>query len=683
MGRDGWFLATRAIVGLLGLAAVVWLVVRGPLVAPVSLFDGVGSLNAFYSTSHAVALGALAVAASLLGMAVCGKASIPASRFILGMALPLCAMGLATIMAVYPHDARIDLAVAATMCSLVGAFVFAIGPGDGEAIGPALAALGLVAVLGCGLAFDGLRQFASGVPTGTAWTGVFAQQIPIRVSATLHDPNALAALLLVGIAAACALAIAGRAVWVRLCGMALSVPMVTALLLTFSRAGWLGLAAMSLLAAVLLPRQARGWALVCFGVISSTVLVVGWNVPGVFFRAQTISVSGGGDVISRFFGWLTVLRVWRLHPLFGAGPGGLEALYAAHQRLGWHGTYVLIDIPGSADNDLLQWLSEEGLVGLLALGAGLSLACWAIVAALRGKRKRTVAGASVAAIVAALVLGLVVQGGLEVTAFLLPVEGVMAVVLAALTSASGACKAIRLEWRGRLAAAVLGCLALALAVGLHRTWLPERLFVQGWDMLARSPSRAGLALVERAAALDPSSERDLAAAGDGAVQIAYAVSPAARGPLEKTAVSYLGSALAVDPWDGNTWEAAAALFRLEGYTTVTACLQQAGIVTNPYDVWGVSALASDLRAIGQQGPGRTDAAYAAWLFPLELQVYAEHGAAVATVHQAQALEASDQIGWQGPLPRAPVFPLTLGDCEAPLVQAGFPAAAMVAVWPRA
>lgn len=671
----------RLIAGVALTVVVVWLLRRGPLVAPVSLFDSVGSTSAFYSASHAVALAALIGAGVWLWAAVRGRLALPGRRLALAFGLPLAALVLATAQAVYPHDARYDLEIALAMGALYYASVFVAGEVRGPGLGVAVTALlASLAAAGLPLAIDGLRQYASGIPTGVAWTGIFAREIPIRVSATTHDPNALAAYLLVSLGATVVLILTCDRLWLRVALLVLVATLTATIVLTFSRAGWLATALFCLTITVLTRPDRRRWAAVSAAVAAATFLALGWAIPGVFFRAGTISIQNGGDVTSRFFGWLTALSIWRTHPLLGTGAGGLNALYAVRQLLGWHGTYVLIDVPGSDDNDVLQWLVGTGVVGLLALATGLGLAAWTVGQAVR---RAASAQAAVVAGCAAVLLGLALQGTLEVTAFLLPLQALLAVLIGTTVAASGVVHELKLSWARRGGAALLAAGCLWLAVGLHQAWLPERLFQQMWQDFGQSVTPSTLSLAERVVALDPTSERNLAAAGDVAYNLAYGAKGSVRTADVAIAISDLRRALAVDPFDGNTWGIAADVAGLEPNHRTTACLREVSIRTNPYDVWDIAELASNLLAAGEPGAARIDGAYASWIFPLELDVYAEHDDTTTPYyHQAEELEAEGEAGWKGPLPHAAVYPLGPEQC-GPLVAAeGFSASAFLRAWNR-
>lgn len=662
--------------GLLFAAAVVliaWLLRRGPLVAPLSLFSAVASTNGFFSASHIVAAMALLGSAAGLWHVFFRRAAAPGVGPALAVGLPLLALALATRHAVYPHDARYDLAVAAGMVLLFAALVAAVGRHGGFA-----AALAALAGLGVWLALAGLRQFAAGQPTPEAWTGpAFAAAIPVRITATLHNPNELAAALLLGIGGAAGLAVGARPLALRLLGWLGLLPLAAALPLTFSRGAYLGLTVAAALAAALLPPGRRLRGLAALAAVALAVGAVAYKVPGVLFRVHSISVQAGGDVRSRVFTWRDVLAVYDTRPLRGVGPGGLDALYGAHEPPGGTGTYVLIDVPGSADDDPLQWLAATGALGagLLVLGIGAGL--WAVGRSLRHQEPDRRAAA--AALLGCLA-GVGVQGLFEVTAYLLPVEGLGLLAMAALCGAAGGAGPVRWSGLRRLLGLGLAAGGLFAAAALWQAWAPEQAFAAGWSQVAAGRPAAGLPLLQEAAAADPSSERDLAALGDAQVQLAYSAAPDQAAAHVRAATGDLGSALRLDPMDGDAWAAVASLLRRDGTTPAAACAQQAALADFPGSPWDADLLAGALAALGYAAEARTDYGYAARLFPFQLDVYREYGDQAQAYFADAGADMSVALTQWGtaPLPSRAVLPVPAATCAEALAAAGLPPGAYAA-----
>lgn len=660
----------QLLVGACALASLLWILRRGPLVAPIALFSAANSTNGFFSYAHILPL--MALAGGLAGglMLLSRRTDAPSPSAALAFALPLLALWAAEAHALYPHDARTDLEGLLATALLFFAFVAAVGTRGGIP-----AALFCLAAIGVWLALSGLRQFSAGQPTPVAWTGpAVAAIIPVRISATLRNPNVLGAALLLCIGGATGLAVGTRSVLLRLAGLVALLPMAAALPLTFSRAAYLGLFLCVFVTILAVPAERRSHALLAAACITLAAGLVALRVPGVLFRVHGISVQHGGDVASRFFTWHDALSVLHARPLLGAGPGGLEVLYAAHAPLGAHGTYTLIDVPGSADNDLLQWAAESGLVGTAALLFGIALLAWVTV---RGLRRRGTDARAVGAALAAALLGVALQGGFEVTAFVLPVQALLCLTAAILIGAAGASGPVRPPWLGRGLGSVVALGALACAITLHAPWAAQQAFAQAWPLVESGHPAAALPGLEAAHAADPASERDAAAAGDAAVQAAYAAGAQPPASLLATARTDLSAALSLDPFDGDVWAATAALLRLRAPSPASACAQQAALKDFPYSPDFAAQLASDLRAVGHTAAARTDAAYAAWIFPLQLSVYREHGDQNTPYYRrAEATMRAGLAGWgtTSPLPHLPALPLPVADCVALLHAQGLPGA---------
>jgi len=667
-GTNGSEAAARLLIGAAALLPVLWMLHRGPLVAPISLFSAADSTSGFFTASHILPLMALVGGLAGLWAILSRRAQAPGLLPTLALALPLLGLWGAAAHATYAHDARYDLQIALALTLLYLAFVAAIGSRSG--VTPALFAL---AAIGVWLAIVALRQFTAGQPTPVAWTGpAFAAAIPLRVAATLHNPNALAAVLLLCIGGASGLAVASRSLLLRVLGLLALLPMAAALPLTFSRAAYLGLALTVLLAAVATPAGRRLRYLACLAAIAVPIGLVAYKVPGVAFRVHGISVGSGGDVSSRFFTWTDTLTVLRTHPRWGAGPGGLQVLYAAAEPPGAKGTYGLIDVPGSADSDPLEWAAQTGVIGTVALAAGLVLLG---VPGGRGLARRGPDAQAVGAVLGASILGVALQGVFEVTAYVLPVEALLALSVAILTGAAGLARPVQPAWVGRILGAAVAVAAVALAGRLHAPWPAQQTFARGWAMVQSGSAAAARPLLEAAFAADPTSARDAAAAGDASVRVAYAAGkaqpPAA---VVSAARTDLAAALRLNPFDGDTWAAAAALLRVGGPTPGAACAQQAAVRSFPNSPYFAAQFGADLTAQGLAAGGRSDAAYAAGRFALELAVYREHGNQGAPYYAAaqKAMEAGRQAWGAAPLPQRPVLPLSTDSCVADIQAAGLP-----------
>lgn len=718
--------ARRTLATVFRLAVVVaalwtaWrLASNGALVFPMSLFDAAASTRGLFAATHLVPVAAATIGGAALAGLLDGGWWLPRWPVTVGVLLPLAAYALASLHAVDPFDARTALLIA---CAWTGAFFALVDalagarlwlPSRGRhaagATAPAAGAvaptggalrvlvLAAVALGGLRIAWMGLAQFHAGVPTEIAWTGIkVAAVIPVRAHAAFQNPNvfASACLLFFGCGAALVLR-PGRGparllAWVS--GLAVVVAATAALVLSFSRAAYVALVLACLLLLLLLPRGARRQVVpVLLGVIVPFGLLAA-AVPGVVFRIHAIGVASGGDVESRFFSWLDALRVWGTYRLLGAGPQGIQPLYAPFFPLQHFGTYDLINVPGGIDNDPLQWLAETGLVGAAALLTG---ACVWIAAAWRAWGRLPAARRAVLAPLAGVLVALVAQSLLETTLLMLPVEALVTVV-AALWFAEA-----DLVWRAALprgAAAVAACLGAAvplaagalMVVALHRPWSGDQAYLDGWSLMGKDSLSTAAADFQRAGSLQPQDPRNWAALADTQLLAAYQLrdkpNAAERSEVARARAA-LDRALAIDPYDAATWDLAALWEGLTGHPLAQACGEQRAVRDNAYDTSFILKLAEDL-AVLSRAPGEPallagpyaaaslrDTGYAARLLPLVLDVYKEHKfiGGIPTVEKTEARAlATWRTAAAGALPTLPALPIAAATCRAAVTTTGLP-----------
>jgi O-antigen ligase len=168
------------------------------------------------------------------------------------------------------------------------------------------------------------------------------------------------------------------------------------LALSLSRGAWLALLGASLVV-LFVHSRALAARVILLGMAAATVLVLGpgagsdADLLGRRLASITSAVSQPDQSVSdRYSLWLTATRIWLDHPLTGAGPRRFAELRDA---------YAPIELSSGSDTDdpvngfqrrpllsphnmYLLTLSEQGLLGLAALGACLgSMAWWAVRAA--------------------------------------------------------------------------------------------------------------------------------------------------------------------------------------------------------------------------------------------------------------------------------------------------------------
>jgi hypothetical protein len=231
---------------------------------------------------------------------------------------------------------------------------------------PLIAAIAAAVVAG-GLSL--LEHFLRGsISTGPlAWIG-FWKDFNGRMGGAIPSPNGMGALLVVPTAVLICWGILDRGrLGPRLAALAIAVPMVVALYVTYSRAALL---ALFVLAVVLSwrVRRALGVAVLAVGIVGGAILLPGYlqlrSQSALEGAVQPGSVLVASDEL-RFRAWGAAIAMWQDQPVTGQG-------FLAYKQLGdAYGDPVL----GSPHNEWLRLFAEEGtvtgVVGLAFLGTSL------------------------------------------------------------------------------------------------------------------------------------------------------------------------------------------------------------------------------------------------------------------------------------------------------------------------
>jgi O-antigen ligase len=190
-----------------------------------------------------------------------------------------------------------------------------------------------------------------------------------RVAAGFGQPNQLAGFLIV------LLPLILTGVFVarrgRLLFAAAGVIAVAGVYLSFSRAG--------LLAIVVIPFAFMGVraALMLAPVTIVPLLIL---APGLLRERFATLSSEGSELASRLDFWTTAWAIWQDHLVFGVGPGGFGDAYASARVPGKEFLpTTLFQPPPHAHNLELQFLAEQGIVGLGVFAAIIVLAVAALV----------------------------------------------------------------------------------------------------------------------------------------------------------------------------------------------------------------------------------------------------------------------------------------------------------------
>lgn len=191
-----------------------------------------------------------------------------------------------------------------------------------------------------------------------------------RVGAFFSDPNYLAGLLSAIVGVSLALLVHARErraalLW----GVAAAVTGL-ALVLTFSRGGWVGAASGILVVVLTAPRRRRAWLVGALVVAAVAVTVLAPDL--VVSRVQSIAnVDTDVSVATRYYMNVSMGEMIADRPVAGAGLGAFDKAYPAYRR---PGTSFDIVKPHQVP---LAFVAETGIAGVLAeltlLGALLAL----------------------------------------------------------------------------------------------------------------------------------------------------------------------------------------------------------------------------------------------------------------------------------------------------------------------
>lgn len=151
---------------------------------------------------------------------------------------------------------------------------------------------------------------------------------------------------------------------------ALLIIAAVCLLLTVSRAGiFIGLASIVGLVVVELIRLSRSGAfrftrrkrfMIPFGLLFGTILALALTGEINPYNSEALLQNSS----SRLTLYETYFQIWLERPLFGHGLGSFNALNDSHTTLNNAAHLVTI---GAAHNFVLQWLVQQGLIGLLVM----------------------------------------------------------------------------------------------------------------------------------------------------------------------------------------------------------------------------------------------------------------------------------------------------------------------------
>ncbi len=381
-------------------------------------------------------------------------------------------------------------------------------------------------LVGSGIAVYAIYQFATG--SNKVWTFVRPAQYSGRASGTFICPNHLAGFLEMTLPLALAVIshgrtsalsriLAGYACLLLLAGIAVSV----------SRGAWLATATVVVIWVLALLRNKRHW-------IPALLVLLTLGLGSYRFAMQSITVQTrlGIGVASapsdntRIRLWLhqSALRMWLDHLWLGVGPGHFDYRFPAYRPV------EIQAQPGRVHNDVLNLLTDWGLVGgILALG-GLALLgfgawrTWRYVSRVdgdpetrQGNRAALVLGGSLSLL--AIGIHSFVDFNLHI-----PSNAILAVVVAAMLSAqlrhaSKRCW-IRLGWVSKSALSFLLVVAASCAAVQMVPQYREAKLLQ-LAQAEKQPSQTKVARLEAALAVEPNNAETTYALGECLRQLSW------------------------------------------------------------------------------------------------------------------------------------------------------------------
>lgn len=194
-----------------------------------------------------------------------------------------------------------------------------------------------------------------------------------RVSGPIGETNRYAQTLITMLPLAVFLVLGGRSLPIKLLAAGASMLMLSGILLTFSRGGFVTLVLMLLLMMIL--RQVRTHQVV--GVVSVLVLLMVFAAPGYFGRLETLkgvealfsdtaTVEADGATRGRATEMLAAFNVFIDHPLLGVGPGQYVAFYSVKYHLNQDDALRHIPIARRAHSLYFELAAETGIIGFVA-----------------------------------------------------------------------------------------------------------------------------------------------------------------------------------------------------------------------------------------------------------------------------------------------------------------------------
>jgi O-antigen ligase len=190
----------------------------------------------------------------------------------------------------------------------------------------------------------------------------YEDDLTVRISGTIGDPNELAALLVAGTVFAGVLAVITKEAALRVAAGSAVVLFLAGIVYTVSRGGLVALF-VALMAACLLAGRWRGRTLVVAALGLMTMVIYFASFAGLDARDRVTTLEGGSG---RADIWKVGWRMVEDEPIHGIGSGNfpVSSIHYLLQPGVLERDEFIIDTPKVAHNTYLQILAELGIVGL-------------------------------------------------------------------------------------------------------------------------------------------------------------------------------------------------------------------------------------------------------------------------------------------------------------------------------
>ena len=261
----------------------------------------------------------------------------------------------------------------------------------------AFGAAGIPVAAGCGL----YQRFVLDIQNSQTVVDMnFNADLPGRVYSFFENSNTFAQVLVMMIGLALGLLVSSRTLWGKLLSLFTLVCGLVAIVMTYSRASWIGLMVTVFVFVLLVERR-----LIPVLIVGAFALLP-FLPASIFNRLLSIFNLADSSTSTRFMIYSSGYKVWSQSPVFGVGLGTELAARAAHTSSWFTDPYWFPHY----HNIYIQLAVELGLVGCVACTGGFITSCKQSIHALFGAgRNREVYGLTVgclAGLVGVMVCGL-------------------------------------------------------------------------------------------------------------------------------------------------------------------------------------------------------------------------------------------------------------------------------------